>query len=124
YSNPLERHLNKSVYIHTAYISPRQIPNTLFQLHMNNFLLVCLFFLASIAAAQQQVDQNTARMGYLTSMPTEAFYRQQRISLMDNKRNLITMINQLRDVIFKQQMLMNQYHRYQPSTQQQQPVTE
>ncbi|VDL62193.1 unnamed protein product [Hymenolepis diminuta] len=91
---------------------------------MNNFSLVCLFFLASIAAAQQQVDQNTAQMGYLTPMPTEAFYRQQRISLMDNKRNLIAMINQLRDTIFKQQMLMNQYHRYQPSAHQQQPITE
>lgn len=116
--------MNKSVYIRTAYISPKRIPVTPFQLHMNNFLLVCLFFLASIAAAQQQVDQNTAQMGYPTPMPTEAFYRQQRISLMDNKRNLISMINQLRDTIFKQQLLMNQYYRYQPTGQHQPPITE
>lgn len=89
---------------------------------MKTVHLVCLFLLASIAAAQSQQSQmnaNAGQMGYPTPMPSEAFYRQQRASLMDTKRNLISMINELRDTIFKQQMILNQYYRNQNVAQQQ-----
>nr|CDS34312.1 expressed conserved protein [Hymenolepis microstoma] len=104
-------------------VGPVHTSTTLFQLAMNIFSLVCLFLLASIAAAQQR-DLDIDQAGYPTPMPTEAFYRQQRTNLLETKQNLINMINQLRETIFKQQMLLNRHYDNQHTPQQHHPISE
>ncbi|VDO13457.1 unnamed protein product [Rodentolepis nana] len=90
---------------------------------MNTPSLVCLFLLASIAAAQQH-DSDTDQIGYPAPMPSEAFYRQQRTNLLETKQDLITMINQLRETIFNQQMLLNRHYDNQHANRQQKFASE
>lgn len=79
---------------------------------MNTLSLVFLFILASIAAAQPN-SMHAPQLSIPNPVEQEAFYRQQRTNLMETKRQLINMINQLRETISKQQLLLNQYYRNQ-----------
>ncbi|CDS36896.1 expressed conserved protein [Echinococcus multilocularis] len=88
---------------------------------MTSLLLGFLCLLATAAGQHLPVDAQP--VGLSTNWQQDAFFRRQRASLMDSKQALIAMINELRETIFRQQLLLSQYFRDQAAQPVQHPIS-
>ncbi|VDM36109.1 unnamed protein product [Hydatigera taeniaeformis] len=86
---------------------------------MNSIFLGVLCLLAT--AAGQRPAMDTQPMDVPTNWQQDAFFRQQRANLATSKQALIAMINELRETIFRQQLLLTQYFRDQAAQPVQRP---
>lgn len=88
---------------------------------MNSILLGVLCLLAT-AAGQHPSMPAQPMGGAPTNWQQDAFFRQQRANLATSKQALIAMINELRETIFRQQLLLTQYFRDQTALPAQHPT--